>query len=430
MKHSVREVTLDNGLKGLFIDVPAASVMYVEVNVRAGEYLVDRDKWETAHLMEHVLLGANERHKTAVAFQTEIEKNGAYSNASTGVYDITYEAEFADFEWARVLEELLVAIAKPLFLEDEFVSETSNVREELTSRSNNHFRHLSISLRERMGLVAMTDQKRLELMKHVTLEDIARHYKRTHTITNTRFIIAGNLKGRHRKIAELFCGHLRLPVGKKRFALPKETPLILDDPLVIRRESVPNMYFYIDAFVPYSLQADQKDALSVTTTLLTETYYSRIFGKARVLGLVYALASGHGSLLSGHNVWLGAQVSHTNAPRLFRLIRDECSAIANGLLEQTEVRAAAQYLIGRYMRADQTVGSIVQGYSDSYFIHEEIEDYGSYESRMRAVTRNQVEESLQAFFAANIWGVGMLGNVRKAEAREYTAIVADLWKSS
>jgi len=53
-------------------------------------------------------------------FQAELEKNGAYSNATTGVYDITYEAECADFEWDRVLGLLMVAITRPLFLEEEF----------------------------------------------------------------------------------------------------------------------------------------------------------------------------------------------------------------------------------------------------------------------------------------------------------------------
>jgi predicted Zn-dependent peptidase len=91
MKHVVTEVILTNGIKGLFIHVPDASVMTFEVNFRAGEYLVPTKKWEAPHLMEHVLLGANEMIPKARLFQAEFEKNGAYSNASTGTYDITYE---------------------------------------------------------------------------------------------------------------------------------------------------------------------------------------------------------------------------------------------------------------------------------------------------------------------------------------------------
>jgi predicted Zn-dependent peptidase len=129
MKHTVTEVKLKNGSKGLLIHVPDASVMSFELNFRAGDFLVSPDKTETPHLMEHILLGANERYPKSRLFQAEIEKNGAYSNASTSAYDITYEAECADFEWDRILDLLLLAITKPLFLADEFDAEMGNVRE-------------------------------------------------------------------------------------------------------------------------------------------------------------------------------------------------------------------------------------------------------------------------------------------------------------
>ena len=171
MKHTVSELILKNGAKGLLIHVPDATVMSFELNFRAGEYLVDSKKWETPHLMEHILLGANEQFAKARLFQAEIEKNGAYSNASTGVYDITYEAECADFEWDRILDLMMIAITRPLFLKEEFEAEFGNVREELTARSNNHFRHLSLALRKEYGFVAKTDQQRLKLMSNVTLDD-------------------------------------------------------------------------------------------------------------------------------------------------------------------------------------------------------------------------------------------------------------------
>jgi len=132
MKHTVEKITLKNGAEGLFIHVPDAMVFDYDIYFRAGEYLVNPEQWEVPHLMEHVLLGANELFPSSRDFHAEMEKNGAYSNASTGIYDITYEVECADFEWDRVFELLLQAITKPLFLKDEFASEYGNVEEELT----------------------------------------------------------------------------------------------------------------------------------------------------------------------------------------------------------------------------------------------------------------------------------------------------------
>ncbi|HET8991509.1 MAG TPA: insulinase family protein, partial [Candidatus Saccharimonadales bacterium] len=172
MKHTVSELKLKNGAKGLLINIPDASVMSFDFNFRAGEYLVEENKWEVPHLMEHVLLGANELIPKARDFQAELEKNGAYSNATTGVYDISYEAECADFEWDRVLGLMLMAISKPLFLDEEFQAEFGNVQEEMAARSNNHFRRLSLEMRSSLGLIAKSDFERLELMNNVKVDDL------------------------------------------------------------------------------------------------------------------------------------------------------------------------------------------------------------------------------------------------------------------
>src|SRR5665213_1700567 len=224
MKHTVTEIKLKNGAKGLLIHIPDATVMTFDFNFRAGEYLVDPLKWEVPHLMEHVLLGANELLPRARDFQAELEKNGAYSNATTGVYDITYEAECADFEWDKVLGLLLIAITKPLFLQEEFEAEFGNVQEEMAARSNNHFRRLSLEMRRELGLIAKTDAERLELMQNVTVDDVREHYARTHFAPNMRFVIAGNLSSSRRDTVTKLLEDIDLPKAGRRFVLPRERP--------------------------------------------------------------------------------------------------------------------------------------------------------------------------------------------------------------
>ncbi len=74
MRHTATEISLKNGAKGIYIHVPGATVMSLEVNFRAGDFLTPENKWETAHLMEHLLLGANEQIPRSRAFQAEFEK--------------------------------------------------------------------------------------------------------------------------------------------------------------------------------------------------------------------------------------------------------------------------------------------------------------------------------------------------------------------
>ncbi len=428
MNHSVQELSLKNGAKGLIVQVPDAQVVSLEISFRAGDYLVDPKKWEVPHLMEHILLGANELYPKARLFQAEIEKNGAYTNASTGTYYIIYDAECADFEWQRVLELTLLAISKPLFLETEFRAEYGNVREELLTRSNNHFLALSSKMREETGFISKTDKERLKLMKNIELGDIPAHWRRTHTTNNLRFVIGGNFPpARLRKLKELLEG-LELPRGH-RFALPTEHPRRLDQPVQIRNRTVKNLYIYIDTFIRRRIGEAEEDALNLANTLLTETLYSKILGTARERGLIYDMGSGLSLPKDSTNWWFGAQVSPENAPPFLEIFVDEIKKLQAGDLAEADIEAAKQYSLGRFQRSAQTVAGTVSGYSSRYFFDEIIDDYYRVPERIRAVTKPAITEAVREMFSQNLWAFGALGNSPKEFLEQLRQQLAVLWNS-
>lgn len=410
MKHTVEEVKLKNGARGLFIHIPSASVMTFDINFRAGEYLVPEEKWEVPHLMEHVLLGANELHPRARDFQAELEKNGAYSNATTGVYDISYEAECADFEWDRVLDLLLVAISRPLFLDEEFEAEFGNVQEEMAARSNNHFRRLSLEMRQALGLIAKTDVERLRLMNNVVVDDVRMHYRRTHHTPNMRFVIGGNLTPGRREAILGLLENMDLPSTGRRFALPSERPRCLEAPVYVPNDTVENIYFYVDTFMKRRLDDPETDALNLINTLLTETLYSRILGTARERGLVYSMNSGLSQTRDASNWWLGAQVSDKNAPALLQIILEELNNVLEGRIAGEEIEATKQYALGRFQRSAQTVGGTTSGYAGRYFFDGVVEDYYRVPERIKAVSKERIITVSNAMFTEQVWGLGVLGN--------------------
>jgi predicted Zn-dependent peptidase len=430
MRHTVNEQILHNGARGLFVHIPNASVMTFDFNFRAGEYLVEPDKWEVPHLMEHVLLGANELIPRARDFQAELEKNGAYSNATTGVYDINYEAECADFEWDRVLGLLLIAITKPLFLEEEFRAEFGNVQEEMAARSNNHFRRLSLEMRKAFGLIAKTDTERLELMNNVTVDDVREHYKRTHHVPNMRFVIAGNLTAARRAAVTALLENVDLPTEGERFVLPPEQPRRLRQPVYIPNDTVENLYFYIDTFRQERLNDPATDALNLVNTMLTETLYSKILGTARERGLVYGMNSGLSQTKDASNWWFGAQVSDKNAPALLQITVEELHKVMRGKIDKAEIAATKQYNLGRFQRSGQTVGGTAAGYAGRYFFDGVIDNYYQIPARIRAVNKRKIVEVANSMFEENIWGFGVLGNCGPDFAEQLQKQLQPLWANS
>jgi len=409
MKHIVNEVSLNNGIKGLFINIPDASVVTYDFNFRAGEFLVEPDKWEVPHLMEHVVLGANEQIKKARDFQAELEKNGAYSNASTGVYDINYEAECADFEWQRVLKLLLVAITKPLFLEEEFKAEFGNVQEEIAARANNHFRRLSLEMKKEFGMLVKTDQERLRIMHNVTINDVKNHYKKTHTTNNMRFIIAGDLKANRQALIMSMLEQIDLPNEGERFDLPIERPKKMSSSKYILNKTVENLYFYIDTFKHSRLTDQEDDALNLINTMLTETLYSNILGTAREKGLVYGMSSGIYEANELSNWWLGAQVSDKNAVALMNIICYEIQKVKEGQIDDKIIENTKQYSLGRFQRSAQTVWATSSGYCGKYFFSGEIEDYYNIPNRIKAINKDSIVSVANRMFEDDIWGFGVLG---------------------
>lgn len=428
MKHTVTEICLSNGGKGLLVHVPNASVMTFDINFRAGEFLVDPMKWEVPHLMEHVVLGANELLPRARDFQAELERNGAYSNASTSVYDITYEAECADFEWDRVFDLLLVAITRPLFLEEEFKAEYGNVREEMASRSNNHFRRLSLEMRKQLGLLVKTDSERLKLMHNVGVDDVREHYLRTHTAPNMRFVIAGDLTPKRKEHINNVMEMIDLPKKGHRFALPHERPKKLNESAYILNKTVENLFFYIDTFMDRRLTDPESDALNLANTMLTETLYSKILGTARERGLVYGMSSGLSQTRDVSNWWFGAQVSDGNAPALMEIITSELKKLMKGQINDQDIEATKQYSLGKFQRSAQTVGGTAAGYTGRYFFDGVIEGYYNIPTRIEAINKKTIVEIAHMMFSDSVWGFGVLGDCGKAFSNQLREQILPLWQ--
>ena len=429
MKHVAREIELNNGAKGLLIDVPGATVMDFEFNFRAGEYLVDRTKWEVPHLMEHVLLGANEFIPKARLFQAEFEKNGAGNNASTGLYHITYEAECADFEWERILDLMITAISKPLFLRDEYKAEYGNVKDELTARSNNHFRTLSLTVREAQELLAMTDRERLKQIKNVRLKDLVDHYQKTHTTNNLRFVIAGNMSGRTAKIKKML-EKFGLPKGRSYIELPDEKPINLPQPVFVARPSVKNVYFELETFALTRFDDADMDALELVNGMLTATLYSRILGEARERGLVYSMGSGIDVMKSVTGWWFSAQVINKNAPALFEIICRELGRVKEGDITPEDLEAAKQYWLGRHQRSAQTVAGTMAGYTGRYYFDDIVNDYEAIPERIRSVTADRIKKASRRMFSDGIGGLGVLGGASRSRelSDQLNEQVQALWK--
>lgn len=413
MNHTIEEVKLKNGAKGLLIDVPGATVMSMQFHFRAGSrYAKSKDIEQVAHIMEHMAFGANARFRSEHAFEAEFTKNGAYHNAYTSDLAMVYEADCADFEWDRILELQRLSICQPRFNEKELDAEKGNVRSEITNYLNDHHRILWPRIQQLLGEDVLTPRQSLATINTVTLADIREHHRRTHATANMRFVIAGKLKGRKSDIIRQLEG-FELPRGE-RFTVPRDE-LHSGNPTIIRRKDASNLTFGWTLSVPRVMSDEELDALDTLNHILTGTASSRIFGKARAKGLAYHVGAYSGAGFYESSWDILAQVNHDTASQLFDIIVREFKAVLDGKLTDAEIEAAKSFGLGRHQMGAQTVSQISGFYTNRYFADDFIKNYDKVPELMRRVTREKIMAVAQEFIDANTWVLAAVSSGDKEE---------------
>lgn len=425
MKHTVEEVRLKNGAKGLLIDIPGATVMSFEFQFRAGNrYVKHPDIYETAHIMEHMAFGANAEFKTEHEFEAEFTKNGAYHNAYTSDLSMVYMAECADFEWERILKLQEVSICRPKFNEDELKAEKGNVRSELTGYLNNHLRLLWPKAQQLLGEDVLTFSQRIKTISHVTLQDIREHHRRTHTSENMRFVIAGKLTGRKTEIRKQLESWALKP--GVRFEVPRDE-LHTANPTLIRRKEASNITFGWSSIVPRVLSDEELDAMACLNHLLTGTMHSRIFGSARKKGVSYNIFSDTAASFYESSWDFGGQVNHESAKELFSIMRDQMRQVLDGEITQDEIDAAKSYALGRHQMGAQTVAQISNFYTSRYFGDGIVKDYEKVPDSITHTSRECMIETAREFFDNNLWVLAAVGSGEKEEVTQLNALLENLY---
>ena len=423
MKHSIEEVRLKNGARGLLIDAPGSPVFNIRVIFRAGnKFVKSQDIYEVAHLIEHMAFGRNAKYRDEQAYEADFTKNGAYHNAWTSDCFIAYEAECADFEWQRILDLQELAVAEPRFNEEELASEKGNVRSELTGYQNDYARLIWPKLQQSLGEEVLTYGERLKTINNIELKDVRDHYRRTHTANNMQFIITGNLRGRKRKIVSML-EEWALKPGEN-FELPMSA-YRATKPVLIRRKDASNMSFGFSFVIQRALSPAEQYAMGCLNHILNGTMNSKIFGTARKKGIVYGMGSQTESD-KWFSTWdFDGEVNAENATDLFDLIAVELGKVINGDISDEDIAAAKAYALGHHQMLAQTADQISAYYLREYVINGTYQPMEDAPKMIQSIDKSTIVQLARIFMQSGVSGLAVVGNMNKAMLDELWQRILD-----
>ena len=422
MKHTVHEHRLASGAQGLVVNVPGSAVVNVRVSFRSGFQYSDPETYEVPHIMEHLLATVTKRHAEPNAFMIDVQKNGAYGNASTSADTNDYIYEFANFELDRIMDLIEEQVSEPLFANESFVAEKSNVREELTRNTTQHMSVCTIKLSEQAFPKQWKGyEERIAQLDAIKLEQLESHYYSTHTARNARFYVSGDFADGGKEVAARFERiFARLSPGK-RLEPVRDRGLRVEEPIVTQRD-IEQVYYRTGRFFG-ELNVSQQAALGLLRMLLVGGMGSRVLGEARRRGLAYSVGATAYSEPGNSTFGFTGYVTPPNAGALYEVISRNLRQVGSGEATIDELEAAKNLLVGSITRSTQTAGDVLNWYIDRYDEADEIRDFDVELARLQTVTLDEITQVTQMILETNNTGLSLLGRINDQAVGVYAQLL-------
>ena len=404
------EFGLSGGLEGLLIDAPNSQSMLMEIIFRAGDYLCPKDKPDLAHFLEHLVIKANRDYPSQAEFNRAISAKGGQRNASTGIDNVCYFFSAPDFDWSRMFDLMLTAVSRPLFLPVEFESEKRVVRQEHKRRLDNRQLKISLAADQQSGYHLTDPNQRLACLDSITLEDVIDYYRQTHTLSNARVIVSGNLPPKRQQLIKQKLEGLDLPVGSGRPKLPPGK--LKGAGLVYQEDSEANTVYYQLSFLSGGLvlSPDQSLSLALLRNLWMSNNDSRIYGQARERGLIYHISGGFDSTDTSVHFDFSGQVNLDKLEELIDLVLAEVDRLLAGDLSEAEVDRHKEYALGIFQMVPSEPGRWARYQRGRYLVGKGLVPF-DYGFRLESIDKDLIIDTARRIFESFDWTLGLLGNI-------------------
>ena len=407
----VDEFCLENGMKGLFIDIADCSSMSVELHFQAGHYFAPADKPELAHFLEHLVVGANSDHPTQADLSKDFQQFGSNYNAHTNKRRVWYEFNAPDFDWQRSFELFLSAISTPLFLPVEFATERQVVYQELASKADDESSMFFEALGIKLGFWAKPHKLRIEKLKAIDLKSIKSYYRKTHGTANARLLVAGSLSPARRRWIKQQLENLDLAAKKASWRPGPDE--ILQPVGLFHRDNPKRRGLEYDLTFSNSqrrLKLSETDTIAMMSDLLGDGFESRIYGPIRRLGLAYHIYFDVISTKTSSGFGFSGDANPDNLEAIIDLVLAEIDRLLAGDLDDTELEAIKDKTLGDHLLSSFTPLYWLDHYRNHYLDRDRIVP-ADYHSRLGAIDSEKVIAIAHHLFAPKRWTLGLHGPI-------------------
>ena len=423
LAHTVKEVELQNGARGLVISTPGVHAVYMTFALRAGAQYLPAELCQVPHIIEHMAFTHPGDFPSQEAFSREFTRRAASEDASTDEVHVTYEASCSLSEYERIFEMMGKVIAEPTFTEAHFQVEKSTVLEELNADLNRDARVFWQKANRLSGGGGRTDQEKIDSLPGTTVEHVREFYAQSHVSDNLRFVIAGDVSsGDVTRLLEQW----KLARGD-RPNVRRDELHTLTEPVLLEKPDYGTLDFSLSLFAPGTMTYEESVAWRFVHHLFFQTYHSRVFGALRSQGICYDIGAVHMNMMynyrelevygSSSSEHIEATIAHTIA---------EFKKLADGEINEQEMAEVREYILGTHERQLESLGEVMSFYEGQYFLNE---DYITPDAAMKIaedMTPDIIVRHANQWLRERTVRFGLIGDIDTAQATRLQAMANQL----
>jgi predicted Zn-dependent peptidase len=381
---------LSNGTRLATFEMPHMRSVALGIWAGVGGRFETKPMSGISHFLEHLMFKGT-KQRTAKQITEAVEGLGGYLNAFTTEDHTCYYAKAAGQHFGTLCEVLADMYLDSTFEEQEIEREREVIREEIMMYRDNPAQHAQELLSETMwprhplgqpltGTVETISKFTRPMLK----EFMAENYNGRTTIVTA----AGNV--RHEELVEHMSGPMgRLSEGRAprcvrgRFSHGKPK-------ISLANQAIEQTHLAM-GFYAFGRSDERRFALKLLSVILGENMSSRLFQKLREqYGFCYSVQTGMVALSDAGLINIYAGLDTAKLEKAVRMIFRELEIICKKAPTRDELKKAQDYTVGQTLLGLESTTNQMMFMGESILGYRKVLDPADIETRLMAVTREDV----------------------------------------
>ncbi|NJK70206.1 MAG: insulinase family protein [Microcoleus sp. SU_5_3] len=399
MKNQIHRTVLDNGIVVLAAENPAADIIAARIFLRAGSRWVQPEQAGLCHLLSAVMTKGTDR-LSSLEIAERVESVGARLSADTTTDYFLVSLKTVSADFTDMLELASELMRSPTFPEAEVELERRIAISAIRSQQEQPFAIAFEQLRHAMYQehpYAFSPLGTEATMSNLTRTDLEQFHKTYFRPDNVVISVAGRIPTEETvALIDRIFGDWKVPeTPLPTLTLPTITPYPKS---ALKPQETQQSVIMLGYLAPAVKDAGYA-ALKLLNTYLGNGLSSRLFVELREKrGLAYDVSALYATRLDAAQFVVYMGTAPENTTTAFDGLRTEVDRLANIELDEEELQACKNKMLGQYALGKQTNSQIAQvvGWYETLGLGIKFDE--QFQAEIAAVTAAEAREAAQKYF--------------------------------